>query len=111
MPKRNQTNQVDLQKALIRRHNFKKNNDLGKFSQRRILIVDDQSFNIDAMLIILQYSIKIKDCSSICDSAFDGQQALDRVIKNCKQNKGMACDYDLILMDCNMPHMDGYEST
>ena len=36
---------------------------------KRILIVDDQSFNIDAAMIILKYSIKLKDCDKICDFA------------------------------------------
>ena len=78
---------------------------------RRILIVDDQNFNIDASKIILKYSIKLCDCNEIIDSALDGQLALDKVKENVLANGNKKCSYGLILMDCNMPHMDGYEST
>ena len=47
--------------------------------KRRILLVDDQGFNIDAIKIILKYTIKVKDSDQICDTAFDGKQALDMV--------------------------------
>ena len=40
---------------------------------QRILIVDDQNFNIDASKIILKYSIKLCPCNEIIDSASDGQ--------------------------------------
>ena len=42
-----------------------------KFPQR-ILIVDDQHFNIDATKIILKYSIKLSNCNEIVDSAYEG---------------------------------------
>jgi PleD family two-component response regulator len=47
---------------------------------QKILIVDDSSFNIDALMIILKYVYKIK-VDDICSKAFDGQQALN-IIKN-----------------------------
>ena len=78
---------------------------------QRILIVDDQIFNLDAMMIILKHSIKIKDCHRVCDCVYDGQQALDKVIDNCFTNQNKRCDYKLILMDLNMPNMDGYQAT
>ena len=39
---------------------------------KKILIVDDQFFNIDAALIILQYLIKIDNCLEICEFAQNG---------------------------------------
>ena len=48
------------------------------------MIVDDQGFNIDALLIILQYSIKLKDSKEICDCRYDGKQALDLIMKDVK---------------------------
>ena len=40
---------------------------------KRILIVDDQGFNIDAVMIILKYSIRIIEVKKICDTAFNGK--------------------------------------
>jgi CheY-like chemotaxis protein len=40
----------------------------------------------------------------ICDTAFNGQQAVQKVKNNPRA-------YNLILMDCNMPIMDGCEAT
>ena len=44
----------------------------------KILIVDDQSFNIEALKIILQYCVGL-DADVFCESALSGQQALHMV--------------------------------
>jgi DNA-binding LytR/AlgR family response regulator len=51
----------------------------------RILIVDDQSFNIDALKIILKYKIGI-ETDIFCDSACDGFDAIEKVISDVEQN-------------------------
>ena len=76
----------------------------------KILIVDDQSFNIEAIKIILKYKVGI-DANSLCDFALNGKHALDMIYKNVEQNNFKMCNYNLILLDCNMPFMDGYESS
>ena len=74
-----------------------------------ILLVDDQKYNLEALLIILEYHVELNP--KICRTAFDGNQALDAVIQNVKTNNNEKCDFRLILMDVNMPFMDGLEAT
>ena len=77
----------------------------------RILIVDDELFNLQALEIILGYSVGI-NCEKIVDRARNGQHALDIVKNDIRTNhSGKGCSYKLILMDCNMPLMDGYQAT
>jgi len=48
----------------------------------RILIVDDEPFNIDSLEVIIQFSLpKVTDLHSRIDRAFNGQQAVDQFKK------------------------------
>ena len=60
-------------------------------------------------MIILKHSVGI-DSKQICEKAFNGVEALNMIVANVEKNQFRSCDFDLILMDCNMPFMDGYES-
>jgi len=63
---------------------------------RRILLADDEPVNREVMLGLLE------DVGFDVDVAEDGVEALERATGN---------DYDLILMDMQMPRMDGLEAT
>lgn len=55
-------------------------------ADQKILIVDDQSFNIEALKIILRYKLNIDQ--ACCDIAYDGLEALQKVIEDADlQNK------------------------
>jgi len=41
----------------------------------------------------------------------NGEEALEIVTDDMTKNKNRFSNYGLILMDCNMPFMDGYECT
>mmetsp|Transcript_515 Transcript_515/g.998 ORF Transcript_515/g.998 Transcript_515/m.998 type:complete len:129 (+) Transcript_515:677-1063(+) len=77
---------------------------------KKILVVDDWGFNIMALKIILRIDCGI-DPELQIDSANDGRQALSMVKSNVRENMMERCDYEFILMDCNMPKMDGYQAT
>ena len=66
------------------------------YEGRRVLLVEDDDFNREIGKILLH------DCGFRVDEAQDGREAV-----------GMAslCAYDLILMDMQMPNMDGLEAT
>lgn len=61
----------------------------------RVLIVDDEDL---IRSVIREYC---ENEGYECDEAADGCQALDLIAKN---------DYQVIIMDIMMPHMDGYET-
>jgi CheY-like chemotaxis protein len=68
-----------------------------------VLIVDDNNFN----LVVLESMLKKSNIS--CDKAANGQIALDKIVQS--QRRKCCAPYALVLMDCNMPVMDGYEAT
>ena len=68
------------------------------FSSRRILIVDDHPVN----MLFARKLLKKMGFESL-DEAENGRQAVEKV-ENAEH------PYDLILMDCQMPEMDGFEA-
>ncbi|MCJ7839254.1 MAG: response regulator, partial [Burkholderiales bacterium] len=63
---------------------------------KRLLLVEDNALNQEVALGILE------EAGAIVDVACDGREALERVA---------AAAYDAVLMDCQMPVMDGFEAT
>ena len=64
----------------------------------KVLIVDDEPFNILVLKsFLIQFGIPFS-------CAINGKDSLDKITKN-------PGEYGLILMDCQMPIMDGYEAT
>ena len=69
------------------------------YAGKRILLVEDN---------LLNQEIAVEILSSIgftLDTAMDGEEAV------AKMKSAVPGQYDLILMDIQMPHMDGYEAT
>ena len=74
-------------------------NDTFRFKEKRLLLVEDNELNREIALEILgEYGFQI-------DSAENGVQAVEKVTAS------KPGDYDLVLMDIQMPLMDGYEAT
>src|SRR5690606_6085511 len=69
--------------------------------EARLLLVDDNSTNRDVAEVALE------TLGQSVDIAFDGQEAVARVAGAWQQGQ----PYRLVLMDCQMPIMDGYEAT
>ncbi|MCJ8314209.1 MAG: response regulator [Saccharospirillaceae bacterium] len=69
-----------------------------KIFQHKILLVEDNFVNQQVALSLLE------ELNCDIEIAEDGQQAIDILIE--KQNH-----FDLILMDCQMPIMDGYKAS
>ena len=66
---------------------------------KKILIVDDNEINLE-----IEYEV-LKDAGFLVDTAEDGSIAVEKI------KKSVPGDYDLILMDIQMPIMDGYLAT
>lgn len=67
-----------------------------QFAKRRILLAEDNDINVEVILSLLGST------NAIIERVENGVQALEALSKN---------SYDLILMDIQMPQMDGYEAS
>ena len=76
-----------------------KENALDSFKGKHILLTEDNELNREIALEIL------KDYGFVIDTAENGKIAVDK-IANARPG-----DYDLVLMDIQMPVMDGFEAT
>jgi len=66
------------------------------YAGHRILLVEDEAINREITRLLLE------DAGQVVDTAEDGVVAVAQASQ---------CDYDLILMDMQMPRMDGLEAT
>tara|TARA_R110002049_G_scaffold150612_2_gene313757 strand:- start:5580 stop:8597 length:3018 start_codon:yes stop_codon:yes gene_type:complete len=69
---------------------------LSMFKQKKILVVEDNKVNQQVLMIMLGY------LGLVADLANNGVEAVDAIKSQ---------DYDLVLMDWQMPRMDGLEAT
>jgi signal transduction histidine kinase/CheY-like chemotaxis protein len=69
---------------------------MAKLHGAKILVVDDNEFNRE---IVIEY---LTSNGINVETACDGREALELLARN---------DFDGVLMDCQMPVMDGYEAT
>ncbi len=72
---------------------------IGPPKKKRVLLVEDEPL----VLLAERNMLKKLDCE--VDEATNGEIAIKKV---CEKNKSDSTKYDLILMDINMPVMNGY---
>jgi CheY-like chemotaxis protein len=77
-------------------------------NKKKILVADDEAFNI---LVIkgLMRVLGMQDIDSKVDICYNGEQLVEHIQKAIDENDPYR--YSLILTDCMMPFMDGYEAT
>jgi PleD family two-component response regulator len=77
-------------------------------NKKKILVADDEAFNI---LVIkgLMRVLGMQDIDSRVDCCHNGEQLVEHVEKAISENDPYR--YSLMLTDCMMPFMDGYEAT
>jgi len=74
------------------------------------MIVDDEPFNINGIKTIVQCltaGVNGFNVNEQVDTAKNGLQACQTF----KEKSAQGYAYSLILMDCNMPKMDGYDAS
>jgi len=81
------------ERPLVTRHSLKETKGQGK---KRILVVDDNETN---QLVAVQILLRLGYHAEV---AANGAEAVEAF---------RTLPFDLILMDCQMPHMDGYDAT
>ena len=72
------------------------NHDIKSLLSPKILLVEDNEINRNITILMLKHK------NYTCDIAINGLEAVQLVSKK---------KYDIIFMDCQMPLMDGFEST
>ena len=77
---------------------------------KKILLVDDEQFNIDALKIMIR-RFTAYDPDEFCDIDKNGIQCIELIEKDIERNDFKYCSYSIVLMDQNMPFMDGCQAS
>lgn len=88
-----------IRRAMGRKKKVRAGTDSMVVKEKRILVVDDIEEN---RLVLIKL---LSSLGAVCDVACDGQEALDKFMDS------LPGYYDLILMDVQMPVLDGYAAT
>ena len=73
------------------------------------MIVDDVYFNIEILKDVMQQVLKI-DVDKEVVEAYNGKQAIIKYLQLHKEHNNR-CPIELILMDCDMPILNGFKAT
>jgi CheY-like chemotaxis protein len=108
----NKANSIQQQKGILSQkddYNILKLLPLSNYEGPKIMIVDDVFFNIDILKDVMRQVLKINVNENVVEAS-DGKQALKQYIKLTKKYDNI-CPIELILMDCDMPVMNGFKAT
>mgnify|MGYP002476811467 FL=1 len=73
----------------------------------RVLLVDDNHVNQKVLLALLRRASEHTGVAMVTTTAKNGREAVDTFVAQYEEKSG----FHLVLMDCQMPVMDGYEAT
>lgn len=92
---------LTMNAPIVKKHDActKENIDINRFKGKKVLLVEDNDLNREIAVEILE------EYGLLVDEANDGTVAVDKI------SKAKDDTYDLILMDIQMPYMDGYQAT
>lgn len=90
---------VLTQPVQMEEQKFESTDDSYDYSGKRVLLVEDNELNRELATVILEETGMVIDCAE------DGIEAVN-IINEAPEDK-----YDLVLMDIQMPRMDGYTAT
>lgn len=88
---------------------FNEINHIGPSSKgcQKIIVADDEPFNVAAIVGLMKV-LKMRDIEVTVETCHDGAQTVQLVQTAIEE--GDPFRYSLIMTDCSMPNMDGYES-
>ena len=78
------------------------------FKQQKMILADDEPYNIEVVIGLIKI-LGMRDVEKLIYVSNDGTETVDLVQKAI--DEGDPFRYSLIITDCSMPEMDGYDST
>jgi len=85
-----------------------KETELNELAHAHILLVDDVMVN---QLIGVSLLEEFECVVDVAENGIEALEALNKSPENTSNSSSISTPYQLILMDCQMPEMDGYEAT
>ena len=76
----------------------------------KLLLVDDEDFNLKALKVMLEHHVQLCPFTPL-QMATNGIEAMQRVMAEVTANGNKGTGFKVILMDCEMPILDGCTAT